>query len=199
MNDIENFIENLNYTTNNLDKKKIEKLVDCINKIKKSDGRLFFLGVGGSAGNASHAVNDFRKICEIESYSISENVSELTARINDEGWNVSYKNILKVSKLCKKDALMIFSVGGGNIKKKVSTNIVEAIKYGKSKKCKIFGITGPMGGYTQENADVSIQINVKDNKLITPISEAFQAVIWHLIVSHKKLKRNETMWESLKK
>lgn len=199
MNDIENFIENLNYTTNNLDKKKIEKLVDCINKIKKSDGRLFFLGVGGSAGNASHAVNDFRKICEIESYSISENVSELTARINDEGWNVSYKNILKVSKLCKKDALMIFSVGGGNIKKKVSTNIVEAIKYGKSKKCKIFGITGPKGGYTQENADVSIQINVKDNKLITPISEAFQAVIWHLIVSHKKLKRNETMWESLKK
>ncbi len=177
-----------------IDLKIIEKLVDNLKIIKKNNGRLFFIGIGGSAANASHAVNDFRKLCEIESYSITDNVSELTARINDEGWNTSFSNWLKISNLNMKDALFIFSVGGGSISKKVSINIVESIKYAKKLNSKVFGVVGPNGGFTKLKGDLVVQINIQNKNLITPIAESIQAIVWHLIVSHPKLKINKTKW-----
>ncbi len=177
-----------------IDLKNIEKLVDNLKIIKKNKGRLFFIGIGGSAANASHAVNDFRKLCEIESYSITDNVSELTARINDEGWNTSFSNWLKISNLNKKDALFIFSVGGGSISKKISINIVESIKYAKKLNAKVFGVVGPNGGFTKLKGNLVIQINIQNKNLVTPIVESIQAFVWHLIVSHPKLKINKTKW-----
>jgi len=178
--------------------KKIEQIIKIIKLIKKRKGRIFFLGVGGSAANCSHAVNDFRKILNIEAYSASENVAELTARINDEGWNTSYKNWLKVSNLSKKDCIFIFSVGGGNLKKKVSTNLIESIKYAKSKKSKILSIVSRDGGYAYKNSSASVLIPVVNKNAITPHAEAFQAVIWHLIVTHPTLNPNKNKWESIK-
>ena len=178
--------------------KKIEQIIKIIKLIKKRKGRIFFLGVGGSAANCSHAVNDFRKTLNIEAYSASENVAELTARINDEGWNTSYKNWLKVSNLSKKDCIFIFSVGGGNLKKKVSTNLIESIKYAKSKKSKILSIVSRNGGYTYKNSSASVLIPVVNKNAITPHAEAFQAVIWHLIVTHPTLNPNKNKWESIK-
>ena len=177
-----------------IDKKKILNLAEQIKSIKNQSGRIFFLGVGGSAGNASHAVNDFRKLCNIESYSITENVSELTARINDEGWNSSFANWLKVSKLSSNDAIFVFSVGGGNAKKKVSVNLIEAAIYAKKKKCKIFGIVGKKDGYIAKEADEVIIIPEINSSLVTPYSEAFQAVVWHGLVSHPILQSNKTKW-----
>ena len=177
-----------------IDLKNIEKLVDNLKVIKKNKGRLFFIGIGGSAANASHAVNDFRKLCEIESYSITDNVSELTARINDEGWNTSFSNWLKISNLNKKDALFIFSVGGGSISKKISINIVESIKYAKNLNAKVFGVVGPNGGFTKLKGNLVIQINIQNKNLVTPIVESIQAFVWHLLVSHPKLKINKTKW-----
>ena len=177
-----------------LDFKKIESLVLDLKKIKKKKGRVFFLGVGGSAGNATHAVNDFRKLCNIEAYCITDNVSELTARINDEGWDTSFSNWLRVSNINQKDALFILSVGGGNLIKKVSVNIVNAIKYAKVKNTKIFGIVSRDGGFTKKRGDNVILIPVEDKKLVTPISEALQSVIWHYLVSSKHLKQNKTKW-----
>ena len=162
--------------------------------MQKKKGRIFFLGVGGSAANSSHAVNDFRKLCNIESYTPTDNVSELTARINDEGWDTSLSNWLKVSKLNKNDAIFIMSVGGGNLKKKVSVNLINAIKYAKKNKSKIFGIVGKKDGYTRINANVSILIPNVNNKLITPHTEAFQAVVWHCLVSHPLLQVHKTKW-----
>ena len=178
--------------------KKIEQIIKIIKLIKKRKGRIFFLGVGGSAANCSHAVNDFRKILNIEAYSASENVAELTARINDEGWDTSYKNWLKVSSLSKKDCIFIFSVGGGNLKKKVSTNLIESIKYAKSKKSKILSIVSRDGGYAYKNSNASVLIPVVNKNAITPHAEAFQALIWHLIVTHPTLNPNKNKWESLK-
>lgn len=177
-----------------LDLKKIDSLALDLKKIKKNNGRIFFLGVGGSAGNATHAVNDFRKLCNIEAYCITDNVSELTARINDEGWDTSFSNWLKVSNLNNKDAIFILSVGGGNLIKNVSVNIINAIKYAKQKKTRIFGIVSRDGGFTKKKGDNVILIPVKDKKLVTPISEAVQAVIWHYLVSSKHLKQNKTKW-----
>ena len=177
-----------------LDLNKIDSLALDLNKIKKKRGRVFFLGVGGSAGNATHAVNDFRKLCNIEAYCITDNVSELTARINDEGWDTSFSNWLKVSNLNKKDAIFILSVGGGNLIKNVSVNIINAIKYAKQKKTRIFGIVSRDGGFTKKKGDNVILIPVKDKKLVTPISEAVQAVIWHYLESSKHLKQNKTKW-----
>ena len=174
--------------------KEVNNLVNELVKIKKKSGRVFFLGVGGSAGNCSHAVNDFRKICNIESYTPTDNVSELTARINDEGWNSSFSNWLKVSNLNKKDCLFVLSVGGGNIKKRVSMNIVESLKLGKKRKCKILGLVGRDGGYTKKNGDNVVVIKVSKKELVTPIVESFQVVLWHLIVSHPLLKVNKTKW-----
>ena len=177
-----------------IDKTKIKKAVDILEYVKKNKGRIFFLGVGGSAGNCSHAVNDFRKICEIESYTPTDNVSELTARINDDGWDSSFKNWLEISKLNSNDILFIFSVGGGNKKKKVSVNLVKAIDYAKIKKSKVIGIVGRDGGYTAKKGDVVIIIPTLDKKLITPYSESFQSVIWHCLATHPKLQSKKMKW-----
>jgi D-sedoheptulose 7-phosphate isomerase len=194
---VQKYLENFSEVMSLLNKNDISKTIKLINKIQISKGRIFFLGVGGSAGNASHAVNDFRKITEIQCYAPTDNVSELTARINDEGWESSISEWLKISNLNKKDLLFIFSVGGGNIKKNVSINLVNAIKYGKMVKSKITGIIGRDGGFTKENADTCILVPTVDKKLITPSAESMQAVIWHLIVSHPKLLKNTTKWESI--
>lgn len=178
----------------NIDLKKILLIVNFLHKLRKKNGRLFILGVGGSAANASHAVNDFRKLCSIESYAPTDNVSELTARTNDEGWITVFENWLKISKVSKRDALLIFSVGGGDIKKKVSENIVRAIKYAKNQKSKILSIVGRSEGYAGKNSDISIIIPNINKKNVTPHSEAYQSVIWHMIISHPKIKQYKTKW-----
>jgi|TARA_Y100000590_G_C15644120_1_gene986185 D-sedoheptulose 7-phosphate isomerase len=177
-----------------IDIKEINKLVYELKSLKKRNGRLFFLGVGGSAGNASHAVNDFRKLCNIESYCPTDNVSELTARINDDGWNSSFAEWLKVSKINRKDSIFIFSVGGGSKSKKVSVNLIQAIDYAKKKKIKIFGVIGKKNGYAKKKGDNIIVVPEINKKLITPFSEAFQAVIWHCLVSHPLLQTCKTKW-----
>ena len=177
-----------------IDLSQIEKAISHLKKVKKNKGRIFFIGVGGSAGNCSHAVNDFRKICNIESYTPTDNVSELTARINDDGWNSSFKKWLEISNLNSKDILFIFSVGGGNLKKKISVNLIEAIKLAKKKKCKILGIVGRDGGYAAKNSDTIIIIPNIDNKLVTPYSESFQSVVWHCLVTHPTLQSNKMKW-----
>ena len=180
-----------------IDYDSIEKTVDLLCEVKKKKGRIFFLGVGGSAGNCSHAVNDFRKIVEIEAYAPTDNVSELTARTNDEGWSTIFEPWLKLSKLCSKDLVFIFSVGGGNIEKNISPNIVSALKYAQQVNSKITGVIGRDGGYTAKVADACILIPTVNEDNITPHAEAFQSVIWHLLVSHPKLKSNQTKWESV--
>jgi D-sedoheptulose 7-phosphate isomerase len=179
-----------------MDVNDIEKMADLLATVKEEGGRIFFLGVGGSAGNCSHAVNDFRKIVGIESYAPTDNVSELTARTNDEGWATVFVEWLKISKLQPKDALFIFSVGGGNLDKNISPNLVEAIKLAKSVGAKVTGVVGRDGGYTAQVADACVIVPTVNPETITPHSEAFQAVVWHLLVSHPKLKANQTKWES---
>jgi len=179
-----------------MDVSAIEKMADLLATVKADGGRIFFLGVGGSAGNCSHAVNDFRKIVGIESYAPTDNVSELTARTNDEGWATIFVEWLKISKLQPKDALFIFSVGGGNLEKNISPNLVEAIKLAKTVGAKVTGVVGRDGGYTAQAADACVIVPTVNPETITPHSEAFQAVVWHLLVSHPKLKANQTKWES---
>jgi D-sedoheptulose 7-phosphate isomerase len=179
-----------------MDVSAIEKMADLLSKVKQDGGRIFFLGVGGSAGNCSHAVNDFRKIVGIESYAPTDNVSELTARTNDEGWPTIFVEWLKISKLSPKDMLFIFSVGGGNLEKNISPNLVEALKLAKTIGSKVVGVVGRDGGYTAQVADVCVIIPTVNPENVTPHSEAFQAVVWHLLVSHPKLKANQTKWES---
>jgi len=177
----------------------IERMVRIIATTRENGGRLFFLGVGGSAGNASHAVNDFRKIVGIESYAPTDNVSELTARTNDEGWETIFSEWLKVSKLNISDTLFILSVGGGNIEKNISPNLVKALQLAKEKGCKIIGIVGRDGGYTAKVSDAALIIPTINPETVTPHSEAFQAIIWHLLVSHPLLKKKQTKWESTQK
>ena len=172
----------------------VEKIVDLLADVKKSDGRLFVLGVGGSAANASHAVNDFRKLAGIETYAPTDNVAELTARTNDEGWDTIFSGWLKVSKLTSKDCLFILSVGGGNKEKNVSPNLIEAIDLAKEVGARVTGIVGRDGGYTALKADVCLVIPTVNPDVVTPHSESFQTVIWHLMVSHPKLKSNPTKW-----
>ncbi len=179
-----------------IDVEAIEKMADILAQVKVDGGRIFFLGVGGSAGNCSHAVNDFRKIVGIESYAPTDNVSELTARTNDEGWASIFVEWLKVSKLAPKDMLFIFSVGGGNLEKNISPNLVEALKFAKTIGSKVVGVVGRDGGYTAQVADACVIIPTVNSDNITPHSEAFQGVVWHLLVSHPKLKANQTKWES---
>ena len=176
----------------------IEKAVALLAATRERGGRLFILGVGGSAGNASHAVNDFRKICGFEAYAPTDNVSELTARTNDEGWSTVFAEWLRGSRLRKEDALLILSVGGGSLEKNVSPNLVEALKLAKERGATILGIVGKDGGYTAQVADIAIIVPTVNPSTITPHSEAFQAVIWHLFVSHPALKVKETKWESTK-
>lgn len=172
----------------------IEKIVDLLNDVKSTGGRLFVLGVGGSAANAGHAVNDFRKLAGIETYAPTDNVAELTARTNDEGWETVFSGWLKVSKLISKDCLFILSVGGGNKEKNVSPNLIEAIDLAKEVGARVTGIVGRDGGYTAQNADVCLVVPTVNPETVTPHSESFQAVIWHLMVSHPKLKSNPTKW-----
>lgn len=181
---------------NKLDVNAVEKMADLLAEVKETGGRIFFLGVGGSAGNCGHAVNDFRKIVGIESYAPTDNVSELTARTNDEGWATIFAEWLKISKLTAKDMLFIFSVGGGNPEKNISPNLVEALKYGKQVGSKIVGVVGRDGGYTAQVADACVIIPTVNPDNVTPHSEAFQGVVWHLLVSHPKLKAKQTKWES---
>ena len=193
---ITDFLDEAKKIIDSLDNGAIEKMVKIIAQVREDEGRLFFIGVGGGAGHASHAVNDFRKISGIESYTPTDNVSELTARVNDDGWDTSFKNWLKVSKLKSKDCIFIFSVGGGNLEKNISVNIVNALKYAKENNSKIIGVVGKDGGYTAKVSDACILIKSFNNKTITPQVESFQALIWHLIVSHPKLLQNEMKWES---
>jgi len=182
-----------------LDPETLENMVDLLADVRARGGRLFFLGVGGSAGNCSHAVNDFRKIVGIESYAPTDNVSELTARTNDEGWASVFVEWLKTSKLQAKDALFVFSVGGGNLEKNVSPNLVLALQLAREVGAKVTGVVGRDGGYTAKVADACVIVPTVNPETITPHSEAFQAVIWHLLVSHPKLKANQTKWESVAK
>jgi D-sedoheptulose 7-phosphate isomerase len=179
-----------------LDVTAIERVAELLATVKADGGRVFFLGVGGSAGNCSHAVNDFRKIVGIESYAPTDNVSELTARTNDEGWSSVFVEWLQVSRLQARDALFILSVGGGNLEKNISPNLVEAIRLAKAVGAKVTGVVGRDGGYTAQAADVCVIVPTVNPDTITPHSEAFQAVVWHLLVSHPLLKSRQTKWES---
>lgn len=176
----------------------IESAVEQLAAVRERGGRLFILGVGGSAANASHAVNDFRKICGFEAYAPTDNVSELTARTNDEGWATVLSEWLKGSRISAKDGLLIFSVGGGNLEKNVSPNLVSAIQLAKQVGASIVGIVGRDGGYTAKEANACVLVPTVNADHVTPHSEAFQAIVWHLFVSHPKLKVNRTKWEGVK-
>lgn len=191
---VEQYFSGIEKIALKIDKKEINNLVKALVLLRKRKGRLFFLGVGGSAGNSSHAVNDFRKLCEIESYSPVDNISEFSARINDDGWNSSFSNWLKISRLNRNDGIFILSVGGGSLKKKVSLNIVEAVRYAKKVKSKIFGIVGRDGGFTKKNGNYVISIPNIESKLTTPFTESYQAVVWHCLVSHPLLQKVKTKW-----
>ena len=181
-----------------IDKEAIHKIIEILKEVRSNKGRLFILGVGGGAGHASHAVNDFRKLAGIEAYTPVDNVSELTARVNDEGWESVFVRWLEISSLSAKDAVMVFSVGGGHQEKNISMNIVDALNFSKKAGAKIIGIVGRDGGYTKKMADACILVPVVNPETITPHTESFQAVIWHLIVSHPKFKTNKGKWESVR-
>lgn len=191
---ITSYFSQVKLIADQIDKDSIGSLALALLKIREAEGRLFFLGVGGSAGNCSHAVNDFRKLCGIESYAPSDNVSELTARINDDGWDGALSAWLKASNLRANDAIFILSVGGGNLEKNVSVNLIRAIEYAKEKSAKVFGIVGRDGGYTKKAGDNVVVVPVVDDRLVTPHSEAFQAVVWHCLVSHPLLQIQATKW-----
>ena len=193
---LENYFEEVAEIAKKIDTNEIEQIVKRLEEIRSNNGRLFFLGVGGSAGNCGHAVNDFRKLCLFEAYAPTDNVSELTARTNDEGWNSVFSEWLKISKLKSADAVFIFSVGGGSRDANISANIVEAIDYANSVGASIFSIVGKPNGYAYKQSTNSILIPGVNDNLITPHSEAYQAVVWHSIVSHPLLKKNMTKWES---
>ena len=193
-NHVINYFHQISLVSDKVDKNQIEKLAKILTKIRNKKGRIFFLGVGGSAGNCSHAVNDFRKIVGLESYAPTDNVAELTARTNDEGWNSVFSEWLKVSNLNSKDLIFVFSVGGGNLEKNISVNLIEALKYAKSVGSKIVGIVGKDGGFTYKIADSCVLIPIVNEKTITPHTEAFRAVVWHCLVSHPLLQTKRTKW-----
>ncbi|MBI2770777.1 MAG: SIS domain-containing protein [Burkholderiales bacterium] len=188
------FFEEVTQVAKSIDKDLIEKLATELAALRERGGRLFLLGVGGSAGNCSHAVNDFRKLCGIEAYAPTDNVSELTARTNDEGWDTVFSGWLKVSKANSNDAVLVFSVGGGNLEKNVSPNIVSGLKEAKARGLKIFGVVGRDGGYTKQVGDVVVVVPTVADSRITPHAEAFQAVVWHCLVSHPVLQQMATKW-----
>jgi len=198
MNFTQQFLAEVQQAVAQLDVQAIEKCADALAAIRERGGRLFILGVGGSAGNAGHAVNDFRKICGFEAYAPTDNVSELTARTNDEGWATVFSEWIKGSRINAKDGLLIFSVGGGNLEKNVSPNLVSAIQVAKSVGASVVGIVGRDGGYTAQQATACVIVPTVNPTHVTPHSEAFQGVIWHLLVSHPKLKVAQTKWESTK-
>ncbi len=195
---IESYLLDAVKIINGIDRAQIARMVEILIAVRERQGRLFFLGVGGSAGNCSHAVNDFRKIAGIETYAPTDNVSELTARINDDGWDTSFANWLLGSRIRAGDAVFVFSVGGGNPEKGVSMNIVRALDVAKSVGASIIGVVGRDGGYTARVADACVVVPTVNDATVTPHAEAFQAVIWHLIVSHPAVKKNEMKWESVR-
>ena len=180
-----------------LDQSAVERTADLLLELRERSGRLFLLGVGGGAGHASHAVCDFRKIAQIEAYAPSDNVSELTARVNDEGWDTCYANWLRGSRLSKEDMVFVFSVGGGDAKNNISTNLVRALEHAQEVGATICGVVGRDGGYTARVADLCVLVPVVNSSSITPHTESFQAMIWHLLVSHPKLRVAEMKWESV--
>jgi D-sedoheptulose 7-phosphate isomerase len=190
------FLEESVHILRALDAKVIDRLADGLASVRSEDGRLFILGVGGSAGHASHAVNDFRKLCALEAYTPTDNVSELTARVNDEGWDTSFSEWLKVSRLGPKDGVLVFSVGGGSKEKNISMNLIRALEHARAVGAKVFGIVGKDGGYTARVADACVVIPTASPDRITPHTEGLCAVLWHLLVSHPALKKNPTKWES---
>lgn len=192
------YIEEIHRVAGGLEQGVIERMIRSLVELREKGGRLFFLGVGGGAGNATHAVNDFRKICGIESYTPTDNISELSARINDDGWDSAFANWLKGSRMNDRDGVFVFSVGGGNREKNISMNLVKAVEYAKECGAKIFGIVGRDGGYTARVADACVIVPTVNPETVTPHTEAFQAVVWHLIVSHPAMKINEMKWESVK-
>jgi len=198
MNFAESFIAEAIDILNQLGVSAIEKTVDVLVQTREQGGRLFILGVGGSAANASHAVNDFRKIVGLESYAPTDNVSELTARTNDEGWASAFKGWLEGSHLNSNDAVMVFSVGGGSLEKNISPNLVLALELAKKAGAKIIGVVGRDGGYTAQVADACVIIPVVNTEHVTPPTEAFQSFVHHLLVTHPRLKAKQTMWESVK-
>ena len=177
-----------------IDVSRVEALAEELAALRARGGRLFILGVGGSAGNSSHAVNDFRKLCGIETYSPVDNVSELTARTNDEGWDTVFTAWLEVSRLNERDAILVFSVGGGDVERNVSTNIVKAVDLAKARRAKVLGVVGRKSGHTAKLADVAVVIPEINSERVTPHSEAFQAVVWHCLVSHPALQVKRTKW-----
>jgi D-sedoheptulose 7-phosphate isomerase len=195
---IESYLEEVSAIARGISRDQIAHIVEGLIRLRAGGGRIFFLGVGGSAGNASHAVNDFRKIAAIESYAPTDNVSELTARINDDGWNSCYARWLEVSHLSDRDAIFVLSVGGGDAEKQVSANLIEAIRLARSVGARIYGIVGRDGGFTARSADACVIVPPLNAATITPHAESFQAVIWHLVVSHPALRANEMKWESVR-
>ena len=197
MNYVTQYIQEATEILRLVDQSTIERTADLLLELRERSGRLFLLGVGGGAGHASHAVCDFRKIAHIEAYAPSDNVSELTARVNDEGWDSCYANWLRGSRLSETDLVFVFSVGGGDAKKNISTNLVQALEYAQEVGATICGVVGRDGGYTAQVADTCVLIPVVNPSTITPHTESFQAMIWHLLVSHPKLKVAEMKWESV--
>lgn len=195
---INRYLSEVRRVVDSLDPSAIQKTVDLLIDIRRKGGRIFFLGVGGSAANASHTVNDFRKICGIESYTPTDNVSELTARTNDNGWESIFVDWLRGSRLNSADAVFILSVGGGNLENNISVNLIRALDYAKETGAKIFGIVGRDGGYTAKVADACVIVPTVNAETVTPHTESFQSILLHLIVSHPGLKVSEMKWESVK-
>ena len=195
---IEKFLGEVSDIARQLDRDQINEVINVLSKVRDNKGRLFIIGVGGGAGHASHAVNDFRKLAGIEAYTPVDNVSEITARTNDDGWHTIFSNWLAGSNLNDRDAVMVFSVGGGNLEKNISPNIVEALKYAKQIGAKIVGVVGRDGGYTKQVGDAVVVVPVVNPENVTPHTEAYQAVVWHLIVSHPKFQAQKGKWESTK-
>ena len=195
----EQYLQEASEIIRRLDMTAIEGMAALLARVKSDGGRLFFLGVGGSAANCSHAVNDFRKIAGVECYAPTDNVAELTARTNDEGWNSVFAEWLKVSKLSARDALFIMSVGGGDVERNISSNLVCAIQHAKTVGAQVTGVVGRDGGFTARSADACVIVPTVNAETITPHAEEFQALIWHLLVSHPLLQENQTKWESVAK
>lgn len=196
MSHVENYFTQVGEIARSIDLGAIDAIADGLVKVRENGGRLFFLGVGGSAGNCGHAVNDFRKLCGIEAYAPTDNVSELTARTNDDGWETVFAAWLRTSKANAKDAVFVFSVGGGDAEKNISANLVYALEEAKKRGLAVYGVVGRDGGYTKKVGDHVVVVPTVDNAHITPHTEAFHAVVWHCLVSHPKLQVQETKWES---
>ena len=194
----QNYLEQTSQIASHLDHAVIENIAEELAALRNRNGRLFFIGSGGGAGHSSHAVCDFRKLGNIECYTPSDNISELTARVNDDGWDTAYSNWLKVSKFNSNDAIFVFSVGGGSMEKNISVNLVNCISLANEKGASVMGVVGRDGGYTKESSELTIVVPTIDDGLVTPHTEGWQAVVWHLLISHPKVCVNETKWESTK-